>query len=134
MKVKKSDVVFVQVSSGSELALKPGLNIMGGLQPRGPKAICGMSAKVLMVWSSVPTDAVDDPIIAIEVIVEEMALISDMAVPVDGLAVLSDLFRMLMDIASVVIAGIDAVSIDIEAMFIPLMVDDSIAIGIVSGS
>ncbi|KAK5282226.1 hypothetical protein LTR46_011863, partial [Exophiala xenobiotica] len=104
---------------------------MGGLQPRGPKAICGMSAMVLMVRSSVPTDAVDDPIIAIEVIVEEMALISDMAVPVDGLAVLSDLFRMLMDIASVVIAGIDAVSIDIEAMFIPLMVDDSIAIGIV---
>ena len=87
-----------------------------------------------MVKSSVPAGVVDDPAVIIDVIVEDMALISDMAVPVDGLAVCSDLFRMLMDMAFVVIEGIEAVSIDIEAMPIPLVVDDSIAIDIASGS
>ena len=85
--MKSSDVVFVQVSGGSELAFRPGLNIIGGLQPRGPKAICGISDMVLMVKSSVPAGVVDDPAVIIDVIVEDMALISDMAVPVDGLAV-----------------------------------------------
>lgn len=31
----KADVVFLHVSGGRELLLKPGLNIMGGVQPRG---------------------------------------------------------------------------------------------------
>jgi hypothetical protein len=31
----KADVVFLYVSGGRELLLKPGLNIMGGVQPRG---------------------------------------------------------------------------------------------------
>lgn len=33
--VSRGDVVLVQVSGGRELALKPGLNIMGFEQPRG---------------------------------------------------------------------------------------------------
>jgi len=33
--VKSADVVFVQVPRGRELLLKPGLNIIGGVQPRG---------------------------------------------------------------------------------------------------
>ena len=41
---------------------------------------------------------------------------------------------MLMDMAFVVIEGIEAVSIDIVSVSIPLVVDGSIAIGIVSGS
>jgi hypothetical protein len=31
----KGEVVFVQVSGGSDDTLNPGLNIMGGVQPRG---------------------------------------------------------------------------------------------------
>lgn len=34
--LSKGEDVLVQVSGGSELALKPGLNIIGGIQPRGP--------------------------------------------------------------------------------------------------
>ena len=33
--VNNSDVVFVQNSGGRELILNPGLNIIGGMQPRG---------------------------------------------------------------------------------------------------
>ena len=33
--IKSGDVVLVQDSGGRELALKPGLNIIGGVQPRG---------------------------------------------------------------------------------------------------
>jgi hypothetical protein len=33
--VNRADVVFVHVSIGRELLLKPGLNIIGGVQPRG---------------------------------------------------------------------------------------------------
>lgn len=33
--VSKDDEVLVQVSGGSELALYPCLNIIGGIQPRG---------------------------------------------------------------------------------------------------
>lgn len=32
--VNKEDVVFAHVAGGSELTLKPGLNIIGGVQPR----------------------------------------------------------------------------------------------------
>ena len=32
--INKEDVVFTHVAAGSELALKPGLNIIGGVQPR----------------------------------------------------------------------------------------------------
>lgn len=37
--VSKADVVFVHVSGGRELLLKPGLNIMGGVQPRGDNEV-----------------------------------------------------------------------------------------------
>lgn len=37
--VNKADVVFVHVSGGRELLLKPGLNIMGGVQPRGDNEV-----------------------------------------------------------------------------------------------
>lgn len=37
--LSKGEDVLVQVSGGSELALKPGLNIIGGMQPRGPKDV-----------------------------------------------------------------------------------------------
>ena len=40
----KGEVVLVHFSGGSEDMLKPGLNIMGGMQPRGPReSIPGMS-------------------------------------------------------------------------------------------
>lgn len=37
--VSTADVVFVHVSGGRELLLKPGLNIMGGVQPRGDNEV-----------------------------------------------------------------------------------------------
>lgn len=39
--VNNSEVVFVQVSGGRELLLKPGLNIDGGVQPRGLSDVLG---------------------------------------------------------------------------------------------
>lgn len=41
---RKGEVVLVQFSGGSDDMLKPGLNIMGGMQPRGLReSIPGMS-------------------------------------------------------------------------------------------
>lgn len=37
--VSKGAMVLVQVSGGRSLALKPGLNIVGGVQPRGPRGM-----------------------------------------------------------------------------------------------
>lgn len=37
--VVNGDVVFVHVSGGKRLSLKPGLNIIGGVQPRGVREV-----------------------------------------------------------------------------------------------
>lgn len=114
VKVNSSEEVLVHVSGGIELASKPGLNIIGGLQPRGPKVICGIPDMALIVELPVTTDSVEDeaPVI-IEVIAEDIELMSDIVVPADGAAVWSDLFRMLIDMVFVPIGGIDVAPITI---------------------
>lgn len=65
--VNNGEVVFLQVSGGSEDILKPGLNIIGGMQPRGLRefipGISGISDEVGEVeWSIDMVE--DDPDVA----------------------------------------------------------------------
>lgn len=74
--VNNDEVVLVQVSGGREEMLKPGLNIIGGIQPRGPResipGIPGIPEEVGAEWS---IDMVDDGRTAAELICVSMSML-----------------------------------------------------------
>lgn len=110
--------MFVQVSGGKELILKPGLNIIGGLQPRGPKDMPDM-----------------DIVLAIEVgpaggcgfVPEDMAIGLDVVGPFGAIMSISELSV----IALLCMVGIvmDMESIETEAIGISPNLDVSLAAG-----
>lgn len=48
--VSKGAMVSVQVSGGRSLALKPGLNIVGGIQPRGPRDMSMLDMSIICLF------------------------------------------------------------------------------------
>ena len=70
--------VLVQVSRGRELALKPGLNMDGGMQPRGPRGpfMLDMSVLVLMLMFGIVM--VDMPIL-FDVVMLPISIVLDMS-------------------------------------------------------
>jgi len=77
--VNNDEVVLVQVSGGREEMLKPGLNIIGGIQPRGPResipgipGIPGIPEEVGTEWS---IDMVEDDRTAAELIGVSMVML-----------------------------------------------------------
>lgn len=56
--VNKADVVFVHVSGGRELLLKPGLNIIGGVHPRGDNEVIAGDILVMLDISIVDEESV----------------------------------------------------------------------------
>ena len=113
--------MFVQVSGGKELMLKPGLNIIGGLQPRGPKDM---------------PDILDmDIVLAVEVgpaggcgvISEGMVIGLDVVRPFEAIMSVSELSIIALLCMVGIVMAIE--SIETEAIGISLNLDVSLAAG-----
>lgn len=113
--------MFVQVSGGKELMLKPGLNIIGGLQPRGPKDMPDMLDMDIVLAVEV------GPAGGCGVVPGGMAIELDMVGPFDAIMSISKLSV----IALLCMVGIAMAieSIETEAIGISLSLDVSLAAG-----
>lgn len=83
--------MFVQVSGGKELMLKPGLNIIGGLQPRGPKDMLDM---LDMLDMDIVLAIEVGPVAGCGVVPEGMAIELDIVGPFDTVISISELSGM----------------------------------------
>lgn len=113
--------MFVQVSGGKELMLKPGLNIIGGLQPRGPKDMLDMPDMDIVLAIEV------GPAGGCGVVPEVTAIGLDMVGPFDAVMSISEL--SVIALLCVVGIAIDMESIETEAIGISLNLDVSLAAG-----
>lgn len=113
--------MFVQVSGGKELILKPGLNIIGGLQPRGPKDMSDMPDMDIVLAIEV------GPAGGCGVVPEVMAIGLDIVGPFDAVMSISEL--SVIALLRMVGITMDMESIDTEAIGISLNLDVSLATG-----
>jgi hypothetical protein len=78
--VSKGAMVSVQVSGGRSLALKPGLNIVGGVQPRGPRDMFMLDISIICLFCCRVGCAVElgaaDMVIDITSVVDDSSAIS----------------------------------------------------------
>lgn len=114
--VNKGDVEFVHVSGGRELLLKPGLNIIGGLQPRGVNEVIAGDMLGIPDMLGMPDMGIVDEVRVISFEGDEVgvgAIIMSSAI--DIVTILDPSMRDLLSIPDMLIEG---VFVGVPSMFV----------------